>query len=422
MKRIAFGAVVLAAMVSVGTAEAAKPLGPEIPKKALKLNDKLKAPLKPIKVDDLKGSKGSKFDLKKKYKTASGQLITGEEFLDVANKLQAAAEFGGCDLGSGKGCNFEVEDFKLDAGELKGTLKKAGFSLKLKNPKAAKMYGGAGNSGGEKEPEKKVSNPLGFQWERDWGNPKKAAVYVGAEFGNDGSSKSSACGGAAYAGVHLFNNKKEVIRLQGEVAAKKGSFVGSAELLLLGKEVWSESGKIDVTKKFEESYKVSQSWTYWGIVTLNLEAKVTAAASLTAGLSGVATENEYTCSVKVTPGAKVSVGGAAEVAIFGYGSVSAAAVGVEADLTLADLSLPVTLSASAKNQNGKVTFTESIKADIQLKYLSGSLDAYFKTNIPLDGECWLCKWDTDKFSFTLLEWDGYTFKEEVFKKEATQTL
>lgn len=66
-------------------------------------------------------------------------------------------------------------------------------------------------------------------------------------------------------------------------------------------------------------------------------------------------------------------------------------------------------------------FTESLNADLAMNYLSGSLSAYFKTSIPLDGEK-IWDWDSDKFSFTILDWDGYSYNQPLFHKTATQNL
>ena len=416
MKRVWFGSLIALSLAVAVPAEAAKPLGAKIAKKALKANGKLKAPKKAWTAEQAKKN-FKKFDLKQKFKTPSGLEITGEKYLEIANQLEAAAEEAGCELGTGKACNFLVDDNKLTAEELKGSVKKAKFELKLKKLKATKLS----KKDDADETATKAKAPLGFSWDHDWGNPKKAAVYVGAEFGNSGTSRSSSCGGAAFAGVYLFNHKKEVIRLEGEVDAKGDAMNGSAELYVLGQSVWSESGTFSIEKSFEKSFGVTQSWTYWGLITLNLSAKVTAGAYLKAEISGTAKPNEYTCALTVTPGAKVSVGGEAEVAILGYGSVSAGAVGVDAELTLADIRVPVTAKASAKNANGKVTFTESIEAKLEMRYLDGSLDAYFKTNIPLNGEkVW--DWDQDKFSFTIFEWEGYKVSETLFKESASQTL
>lgn len=426
MKRIVMGSVLVLALVWTSAAEAKKPLGPKVPKKALKVGASLKAPKKPFTAADL-GKRVKGFDLKKKFKTPSGKEITGQEYLDLVNQLQAAAEEGGCELGSGKACNFIVDDAKLSSDELKGTVKKAQARFKFRRLKAAGADKTLGNDGvgkdgvGKDGVAKGRKPPLGFSWEHDWGNPKKAAVYVGAEFGNGGSTTSSACGGAAYAGVHLFKNKREILRLEGEVNSAGSAVSGDAELFLMGQSVWSQGGTMNVDRKFEQSFRVSQSWSYWGIVTLNLKAKVTANATLKADLRGTARANEASCALTVTPGANVSVDGEAEVALLGYGPVSAAAVGVDAELTLADLRMPVIVSGSAENTNGKVLVRESIDARLELGYLSGSLDAYFKTDIPLNGEkVW--DWDTNKFSFTLLEWDGNRFSESLFRQATTQPL
>ena len=402
----------------------AKPLGHKVAKKTLKLSDKLKAPKKKFSDEDAK-KRFKGFDRKKKFKTPSGSEITGEQYLDIANQLQAAAEEAGCELGRGKACNFVMDDNKLTADELKGVSKKAKFALKLKKIKKWKKAKAASKDDkDDKDDDKKTSEakePLGFAWSEDWGNPKKAAVYVGAEFGNGGAKESASCGGAAYAGVYLFNKKKEVIRLEGEVSSEGNGISGSAELYVFGQSVWSKEGEFSIEKEFEKSFAVTTSFTYWGLITLNLSAKATAGVSLRAGISGVSKPNEYGCAFTVTPGAKVSVGAEAEIAIIGYGAVSAAAVGVEAELVLADLRVPVTVSASAKNDNGKVTFTESIEATLDMRYLDGSLDVYFKTVFPLDGED-VFDWDQDKFSFTILEWEGYKVNETLFKKTAQQTL
>jgi len=331
----------------------------------------------------------------------------------VSSKLVAVVAAFGCEFGTGKDCKVIADDAKLSPASLVDAAKSAAFTLKLKKITVDKK---------ETTEEKAAKAPLGFSWTNQWGDKKKGAVYVGLEFGNGGGTTSTTCGGAAYAGVYLFNTKKDVIRLEAEASSTSKAFNASAGLYVLGESVWSKSGSFDTSAlSFEKSFSVGSSWTYWGLVTINLNAKVTAAAYVNAGLKGIAKPGELTCELNVTPGVKASVGGSAEVAILGYGEVSAGAVGLEANLTLADLSLPITASVSAKNVNNKVSFTERLKADIKLNYLSGSLDAYFKTSIPLDGEKFW-DWDSDKFTFTLLEWDGYTYNKNLFDKSATQTL
>jgi carbohydrate-selective porin OprB len=56
-----------------------------------------------------------------------------------------------------------------------------------------------------------------------------------------------------------------------------------------------------------------------------------------------------------------------------------------------------------------------------MTYLKGSLDAYFQTSIPLDGEK-IWDWDADKFTFTILDFDGYTENRSLYSKTQTQTL
>ena len=58
---------------------------------------------------------------------------------------------------------------------------------------------------------------------------------------------------------------------------------------------------------------------------------------------------------------------------------------------------------------------------LKMTYLKGSLDAYFKTKIPLDGEK-IWDWDSDKFTFTLLEWDGKTYESDLYRKSQSQSL
>ena len=109
------------------------------------------------------------------------------------------------------------------------------------------------------------------------------------------------------------------------------------------------------------------------------------------------------------------------MSLLGYGDLSAAAVGVEADLTLVDLSIPINATARAKGTGGAVTLTESLDAELQSTLLKGSLDVYFKTVLPLDGEK-LWDWDADEFSFTILDFDGSSYKTSLFKKTQSQKL
>jgi hypothetical protein len=128
----------------------------------------------------------------------------------------------------------------------------------------------------------------------------------------------------------------------------------------------------------------------------------------------------------VTPGVKATVSGSAEVSVIGFGKVSAAAVGVEANVTLADVSIPITASVSSKANPLKhtTTFTESLRGDLAMNYLSGHLDVYFKTVFPIaDGDSWWpWKWDMDKFTFTILEWDGRSYNQNLVNKSASQDL
>lgn len=419
MKQWLGAATVLVAVATSGIAVAAPTIG--VKKVTISETETITASKKFTAADATK--RKSSFSATKTYKTASGQAITGQQFLDVVNKLQGAAEKGGCDLGTGKTCSFSSADAKLTSAQLNTTAKVAGFKLGLKRVAAPTSLGGAkttapstASSGGE------AKDPLGFSWSNEWGNRSTGAVYVGVEFGNGGSATSTSCGGAAYAGVYLFNNKKEVIRLEGEASSSGTKFNGAAELFVLGDSVWSKSGSFNIEKlKFEKTFSISKSFTYWGLVTVNLKAKATGTAWIDGSISGAAKTGEFTCSLNVTPAVKATVTGSAEVAILGYGDLSAAAVGVEANVVLADVTMPIVASVSAKNANGKVSFTESLSADLNAKFLEGSLDVYFKTSIPLDGEkVW--DWDSDKFSFTLVDFDGVTYNKNLFKKSQTQTL
>ena len=420
------GLAALTAVLGVSAMADAAPLGAGVSKISIAENDNL-TPAKRFTAADA-GKRRGGFSPTKVYKTPSGGTITGQQFLDLANKLQAAAEKGGCELGSGKRCNFAATKAKLAPAALNQTAKLAGFKLNLKRVgtlgNLPLQPGPRGDMGQQQQPQQthEAKDPLGFQWGKEWGDRSTGAAYVGVEFGNGGSSNSSSCGGAAYAGVWLFNQQKEVIRLEGEAHSTPEKFSASAELFVMGDSVWSKSGAITADQlKFEKTFAVSQSFTYWGLITLNLKAKATASAWITASINGVSKPGEFTCTLNVTPSAKATVGASADISIFGYGALSAASVGVEADVTLADIKLPITASVSAKNANGKVSFSESLSADLNAKFLQGSMDVYFMTVFPLDGEK-LWDWDNDKFSFTILDWDGVSYNQNLFKKTATQTL
>jgi hypothetical protein len=363
------------------------------------------------------------FSPTKTYKTPSGATITGQQYLDIVNKLQAAAERGGCDLGSGKTCNFVAQEARLDGKQLTkaASLASAKLGLKKVAPKASPSA-------------TKAKDPLGFTWENEWGKRGTAAVYVGAGLADEGSNEATACGGAAYAGVYLFNQRQDVIRFEVE-AASSGQALSmgqtdagtpkveaGAELFVMGFSVWSKSQSVSLEKlRFEKIFKVQKSLSYWGLVTINLSAKATAGAYISGTIGGVAKPGEFTCAINVTPGVLATLSGEAEVALVGYGPLSAAAVGVDADLTLADMSLPLVASASARASNGRITFSETLSADLRMSFLKGSLDVYFQTAIPLGGEK-LYDFDKDKFSFTLLEFDGYTENRTLYSKTQTQNL
>lgn len=405
-------ALVVAAGVAwtVAGPVSAAPLGPNVKKTSISETDVLQPSTK--YTESLLQKKRATFSKDRTYKTADGSTITGREFLEMANTFAAAAEKAGCKLGSGASCNFIASEAKLNKAQLERVANLAKIKVTpRKLPTPVKPPKG----------DRAAKDPLGFSWSNEWGNRSRAAVYVGTEFGNDGSTGSSSCGGAAYAGVYVFNKKKEVLRLEGEVRA--GSSVeASAGLYVLGDAVWTRTSSFDAPKiEFEKSFSVSKSFTYWGIVTINLKAETTAGAYLSGTLRGTSSSGTYTCTVGLTPGVKAKLGGSAEVAIFGYGDISAAAVGVEADVTLADVSVPITASAAVAKSGSSVKFTESLKVELDMKYLRGSLDAYFKTVFPLDGES-ILDWDKDKFTFTLLEFDGYEYNRTLFEESKEQTL
>ncbi len=398
--------------VMVATAADAAP-GPKV---SITGSETIAAPKRRIAAST-KRIRGQPFKLTATYRTPSGGTITGQQFVDLANKLQAVAEKGGCSLGSGKTCAFQLSDAKMTTAQLNQATKLVTKKITLKKIAVPKKT----------TAENAAKSPLGFQWDKEWGNRDKAAVYLGAEFGNDGSNKEASCGGTAYAGIYLFGNQKEVIRLEGEAYAKASgsgtSAAASAELKVMGDSVWSKAENFTTSKlSYERSYYITKSFTYWGFITLTLKAKATGNAYITGSLSGTASSSEYVCSLNLTPGVKATAGGTAQVSVIGYGNISAQSVGVDADVVLADVSVPIVASVSAKNKaGGSVTFTESLKVTTSMNYLSGSLDVWFKTSFPLDGESWY-DWDTDKLSFNLLEWDGWSYNETLFNKNASQTL
>lgn len=409
MRNTAIVVTMGAVLTAAGAAEAA-PLGPTITKTTIAETDVL-APSTKYTESSIR-KKLANFSVNKTYRTASGVTITGQQYLDMANTLQAAADKAGCKLGSGKSCNFVATEAKLSKAQLERVANLAVVKVSLRKlPSLGKLV----------KTERPAKDPLGFSWNNEWGTRSRAAVYVGAEFGNDGSTSSSSCGGAAYAGVYVFNKQKEVVRLEGEVRAAS-AVSASAELFVLGDSVWSKTGSFTTPKlSFEKTFSVSKSFTYWGLVTINLAAKTTASAYITGSLTGTASSGAYTCAVNLTPGVKASLGGSAEIAILGYGDISAGAVGVEADVTLADVSLPINASASIATSGSTVTFTEALTVDLAMTYLKGSLDAYFRTVFPLDGES-IFDWDNDKFTFTLVEFDGYTYNKNLFSGSKQQTL
>ena len=413
MKNVAF-VVAIGAVLIAGTASAA-PLGVNV-KKTTVLEADVLTPSTKHSAASLQKRLPS-FDLNRSYKTAGGATITGRQYLEVVNALQAAADKAGCTLGTKKSCNFIASEAKLSKAGLERVANLATLKLAIRKLPTPVKLG---------KPEKAAKAPLGFSWSNEWGTRSRAAVYAGAEFGTDGSTSSSSCGGAAFAGVFVFNRQKEVLRLEGEArAAASGasaSVSASSELFVLGDSVWSKSGSFTATPlAFEKSFSVSKSFTYWGLITINLAAKTTASAYISGSLGGTASASAYSCSVNMTPGVRATLGGSAEVAILGYGDISAGAVGVEADVTLADVSLPIKASATISSAGSSVKFTETLQVDLAMKYLKGSLDAYFKTVIPLDGES-ILDWDNDKFTFTLIEFDGYSYNHTLFSKSAEQTL
>jgi len=413
MQNVSFVVAIGAALIA-GTASAA-PMGPNVKKTTVLESDVLTPSTKHTEAS--LQQRLPSFSVNRSYKTASGAMITGRQYLEVVNALQAAADKAGCTLGDKKGCNFIASEAKLSKAGLERVANLATVKLAIRKlPPIAKL----GKS------EKVARAPLGFSWSNEWGTRSRAAVYAGAEFGNDGSTSSSSCGGAAFAGVFVFNRQKEVLRLEGEArAASTGASAAvsaSSELFVLGDSVWSKSSSFTAMPvAFEKTFSVSKSFSYWGLITINLAAKTTASAYVSGSIGGSASAGSYTCSLNITPGVRATLGGSAEIAILGYGDISAGAVGVEADVTLADLSLPIRASAAITTVGSSVKFTESLNVDLAMKYLSGSLDAYFKTVIPLNGES-ILDWDRDKFTFTLIEFDGYTYNRNLFSDSAEQTL
>lgn len=409
MKNAAFVVAVGAAWMAAGTASAA-PLGPNVKKTSITESEVLQPSTK--YTESLLQKKMPTFSKDRTYRTADGSTITGREFLEVANTIAAAAEKAGCKLGTGASCNFVAAETKMGKAQLERVANLAALkAVPRRLIKPGKLLKG----------ERAAKDTLGFSWSNEWGTRSRAAVYVGAEFGNGGSTRTSSCGGAAYAGVYVFNTKREVLRLEGEVSAG-ASVEASAGLYVLGDAVWTRTAGFDAPRvEFEKSFKVTKSFSYWGIITINLKAETTAGAYLSGTLRGTSAADSYTCTIGLTPGVKARLGGSAEVAILGYGDISAAAVGVEADVTLADISLPIAASAAAAKSGSSVKFTESLKVELAMKYLRGSLDAYFKTVFPLDGES-ILDWDKDKFTFTLLEFDGYEYNRPLFDESKEQTL
>lgn len=337
------------------------------------------------------------------YRTASGNAVTGQQYIDTLNKLHAIAEQGDCL--STSPCHFAAADAKLTAAQLKGVTKLAATTIK---PKADRT--------------KSATSPLGFSWNGEWGNRNTGGVYVGADFGNGGGAHSASCGGKAWAGAYLFGHQKEVLRLESQVSSTSSAVSKSAVLYVLGDQVWSKESTTSSTPlTFEKSFSVTESLTYWAIITLNATAKVTATASITGSVSGEAKTNEMNCAITLTPGVKASVGGSVEVAVLGYGGVAAGAAGVEVNLTLASLSMPIKASVSSKKDGNATAFSESLSASLSANFLSGSFDAYFTTWLPLDGESWT-DWDDTKLTFTIFDWAGTTYGKPLYEKSATQTL
>jgi hypothetical protein len=189
----------------------------------------------------------------------------------------------------------------------------------------------------------------------------------------------------------LFNNTKTLAEVNGTSKSEYGvSTSGSLSAYVYGLASWSQSWNVPLyvskvwTKTFfEQSYPIQL-----GIYTVSLKGGVSGEVRLqasggptTTGLAGT-----------FTPSAKAYATASASIGVFGLG------VGVEGQLTLLEVGVPV--QAAANFVNGVVSWAISI--GVTLKSLAGKLKV--KITIPLAPDP----------SWTIFSWSGYSTTWQLF--------
>ena len=239
-----------------------------------------------------------------------------------------------------------------------------------------------------------LANLSTTQWSSKSTDLGSFGAGYGASFTMDLTNGALVGEAAGDASIQLFGTKMTIVNLTADANINDTSAEGaSASVELVGSSVYDESWNdgFSLEKEFcVQFFDVSSTFTLVVVpITITAAAEGCATLAGTATPSYNTTTHEAKLDMDVTPGADVSL----EVSV-GAGS-SAFSAGVEAEVTLLDLSIPITLDPAYDFDNAAFNYDST--GQITLGMLDGKVSVYAKADFGF--------WDV-KYSKKIFDWNG----------------
>lgn len=203
----------------------------------------------------------------------------------------------------------------------------------------------------------------------------------------------------AAASAMLFGKKSELVRIDARFAANQSEVGSLARVQVAGKTVYKYQQKAEIDVSFSQGVWIlgGEATFVVGIIPITLETGVTGDVGI--DFTAKALSNGIDLVVKPFVGTYAKVGA--------YFDAKLVKVGVTAQLTLAEFSVPVT----QRLQKFSGSLKHSMRIDLVLDFLSGFIGIEYST---LNGTISGVK--------ELFSWDGITKSWNVYNKTSTVQL
>ncbi|HZH17445.1 MAG TPA: hypothetical protein VE057_24040 [Archangium sp.] len=228
-------------------------------------------------------------------------------------------------------------------------------------------------------------------------------AYIKATTASSSGPKQVEALGEGYVFGKAFNVEKEIVRGRAHINGQQGgSNTGTAALYAMGQQIWSAN----------LSYSFAPTPINWSRTFFNVSktfmigpVPVTVKASLSGGV-------RLTVTGEVSPTVarlNVNAGGFANVSASAAVNIVIASFGVSSDVRLVNVNLP----SSGELFWPFCTLDWKLKSDLQLNYLSGTLQGFVKVKLLFFKKTW---------NVVIASWPGFTKNFNLLNIYGSQNL